>query len=229
MELVLLPGMDGTGNLFVDFVAALPTWIAPRVISYPRDAKHSYAQLAAMVRTDLPDSPFVLLAESFSSPLAVHLAAASLEHLRGLVICAGFVASPAGGLAGRIAYWAAPVLTKLRPKDFLIRHWMLEPGAPAPLVQTVGESIASVKSEVMRERIRAVIRCNAGEELRAVTVPILYLAGTEDRLVGGRGMEQFRSIRREMKVVEIAGPHLILQSRPHEAAAAVAEFVRQFC
>ena len=95
LRLVLLPGMDGTGELFADFLTALPSWIVPEVIRYPTDRNLSYAQLQAELRPVLSRSgPFVLLAESFSSPLAVRLAADAPSGLRGLVLCAGFVCPP---------------------------------------------------------------------------------------------------------------------------------------
>jgi len=41
LTLLLLPGMDGTGELFADFVKLLPVWIKPLVVSYPRNQKLS--------------------------------------------------------------------------------------------------------------------------------------------------------------------------------------------
>lgn len=41
--------------------------------------------------------PFVLLAESFSTPLAVKLAATNPSNLKGLIICAGFIKNPVTG------------------------------------------------------------------------------------------------------------------------------------
>ncbi len=45
--LVLLPGMDGSGALFADFIAALGDAVAPVVVSYPPDLPLDYAALAA--------------------------------------------------------------------------------------------------------------------------------------------------------------------------------------
>ena len=38
LELLLVPGLDGTGLLFASFLAALPRTIAPSVIPYPPGA-----------------------------------------------------------------------------------------------------------------------------------------------------------------------------------------------
>ena len=70
LKLVLLPGMDGTGELFAGFAMALPEWIHPQVVRYPREHL-SLTDLLLTVRSALLKSePFVILAESFSTPIA---------------------------------------------------------------------------------------------------------------------------------------------------------------
>jgi len=82
LTLLLLPGMDGTGELFADFITLLPSWIEPCVVSYPRDRRLSYDQLLPILKSALPsDEPFVILAESFSTPLAVMFAAETPKGL----------------------------------------------------------------------------------------------------------------------------------------------------
>ena len=51
--LVLLPGMDGTGSLFSDFVAARGELIQPVVVAYPPQQVLDYAQLDVYVRERL--------------------------------------------------------------------------------------------------------------------------------------------------------------------------------
>ena len=70
--LVLLPGMDGTGDLFAPLLSALPPALRTIVVRYPCDRPLGYAG-----RTRGPkDQPFVLLGESFSGPIAAAIAAA---------------------------------------------------------------------------------------------------------------------------------------------------------
>ncbi len=45
MNLVLLPGLDGTGELFRPFIEILPKDINALVISYPGNIKLSYEEL----------------------------------------------------------------------------------------------------------------------------------------------------------------------------------------
>src|SRR5512143_111507 len=98
--LVLLPGLDGTGRLFGDFIAALGQDIDVIVASYPADTPLDYAELEPLVRAMLPtDRDYVLLGESFSGPLAISLAASAPPGLRGLVLCCSVARSPLPALA----------------------------------------------------------------------------------------------------------------------------------
>src|SRR5262245_49457412 len=53
--LVLLPGMDGTGELFAPLIAALDQSLTPLVVRYPDEAL-DYARHAAVARERLPST-----------------------------------------------------------------------------------------------------------------------------------------------------------------------------
>ena len=75
IKLVLLPGMDGTGIMFEPLRALLPDDYAIQLMSYPAQKKLSYQELTAYVERKLPkNESFVLLAESFSGPIAYEIA-----------------------------------------------------------------------------------------------------------------------------------------------------------
>ena len=92
--LVLLPGMDGTGELFSPLLKELGPDIQTVVVRYP-DLPLDYAAHEAFARARLPSTgPFVVLGESFSGPIAISLAASSPDGMCGYVLCASFVRSP---------------------------------------------------------------------------------------------------------------------------------------
>ena len=228
VRLVLLPGMDGTGELFSDFMDALPMWVVPEVIRFPGTKSLSYRQLEAEARSALskPGS-FVLLGESFSSPLAVRLAASAPNGLCGLVICAGFVAPPVWRTLRAMASLIAPAACWAVKSRFVAPRILLGPKAPQALVKKLRNAICSVRPDVMADRLRAVLTCDARAELRRVPVPILYVAATRDLLVRKASLRIVRRIRPDTKVARISGPHLIAQRKPSDTATAVVEFLRQ--
>ncbi|HVT05111.1 MAG TPA: alpha/beta hydrolase, partial [Thermoanaerobaculia bacterium] len=92
LPVVLLPGMDGTGDLFTAFVRVAPPQYEPIVIRL--SARASYDELKAEVAPKLPvGRPFVILGESFSGPLALRLAASSSD-VRAVIFSNSFVCSP---------------------------------------------------------------------------------------------------------------------------------------
>lgn len=118
-SIVLLPGLDGTGELFAPLVAAWGDRFRTQVVSYPRAERLGYAALADRVRALLPlHEDYVLLAESFSGPLGVMLAAERPQRLRGLVLCATFARSPLPLLR-----WMAPWRRQYRWLHCRIAYW----------------------------------------------------------------------------------------------------------
>src|SRR5438552_16171249 len=94
-HLVLLPGLDGTGRLFDPLLEILPADFTASVVSWPTDQSLSFNQLESFVREALPaDKPFAIVAESFSGPLAVMIAASSPHNLRALILSASFISNP---------------------------------------------------------------------------------------------------------------------------------------
>lgn len=90
-RLLLLPGMYGDGELFSDFMKALPGDFASTSPLYPDDVCLSYADhLRALKYSASEYGAFVMLAESFSTPIAIQFAATNPPNLKGLVISAGF-------------------------------------------------------------------------------------------------------------------------------------------
>jgi pimeloyl-[acyl-carrier protein] methyl ester esterase len=227
LTLVLLPGMDGTGVLFNSFIAELGEDFTLNVVRYPDDRRLAYPALVELVRSSLPTSePYVLLAESFSTPIAILCAARPDANLRGLILCAGFAHSP-------VPKWLSPLATLLRPAfciplpDAVSRWLLLGNNVNSHLLLGVRNAVASVKSEVLTHRLRAIIQCDVRRELGSTSVPLLYIRGIEDRLIGLRSVEKIRSVRPDILLAEVDAPHLILQRRPGESAEIVRAFVRQ--
>ena len=61
--LILLPGLDGTGELFAPFVAVSPPGVSTIPVAYPIEL-YSYDELEPLVQEKLTDN-CVILGESF--------------------------------------------------------------------------------------------------------------------------------------------------------------------
>lgn len=227
-QAVLLPGMDGTGELFLDFIAEISDEFETKDVRYSTDKYQSYSELVGLIRVSVPaDAPFVLVAESFSTPLAIHYAATKPPNLKGLVLCAGFATSPLRGWRRFVASIIAPIAFRFTLPTLACKLFLVGADAPASLVTAVRSAISIVRPNVLSGRLRSVLRCDFRADLAQVDVPILCIRAERDRLVGASCLEEILRVKPETHVVAVSGPHLLLQREPAQTARIVAGFIGQ--
>ncbi|HEX5424169.1 MAG TPA: alpha/beta hydrolase [Candidatus Acidoferrales bacterium] len=224
IALVLLPGLDGTGVLFDDFVANLPPDLQPIVVRYPTDKPLGYAQLEEIVRASIPtNSRFVLLGESFSGPLAISIAASKPAGLIGLVLSCTFARYPRNLF--RRGHWLAPYLPVAGMAVIAARR-LVSPGRVDPAVAgKLNAAREMVAKRVFRARIGALLRVDATACLSAINVPILDLRAMKDGIVPNRAGDEIRKRGREVRAIDMEGPHFLLQAKPSQAAEVIHKFV----
>jgi len=225
--LVLLPGLDGTGKLFAEFLRVLDSSIGTLVVTYPKDIPMNYDQLETLVTAALPtDRPFVLLGESFSGPLAIRIAARRPELLVGLGLCVTFASNPYSWAGA----WVLP-LAKFLPLKSLPR-WVRAPlmwGSTSPnrAPRQSERAMTGVSAAVVRQRIASLLAVDETAALVHISAPTLVLCATRDRVVSKAAtLTIMRGIAHAQRL-DIDGPHLLLQTCPQECAAAVLAFMRQ--
>jgi len=227
MKLVLLPGLDGTGRLFSPLLDVLQSDFSPLIISYPADQFRSYAELSDYVRRQLPGAEdYVMLAESFSGPIAINLAADASPNLKALILCATFVSNPLPfglNLSFLVRDWEFSVSAP----EFLVRKFLIGQDAPQALWQAFRATLRTVAPKVLAARTRSLPRVDVREAFGRCRAPILYLAAKQDKLLKRSSLDEMRDIKPEMEVVEIDGPHLLLQRNPTECLKAIDQFVKR--
>jgi len=225
--LILLPGMDGSGDLFGGLTAALRAH-APTldliIIRYPPRRPLSYDALEALVAPQLPaDQDYVLLGESFSGPIAIALAATRPPGLVGLVLCCSFARPPAAWL--RLFAPLLHLISTRRPPRSLMHFFLLGRDGDGTLRAALKRAIDPVAPQVMAARMAAVLSVDVRVQLARVQVPMLYLRATRDRLIPGRVAQQMQVVLPALQVADFATPHFLLQIAPREAAARIARFL----
>jgi pimeloyl-ACP methyl ester carboxylesterase len=223
-HLVLLPGLDGTGVLFGPLVRALPPTLTPHVVAYPPDLCLGYPELLPLVLAALAsDGDFVLLGESFSGPLALLAAVRRPPNVRGVVLCASFVRKPVRLVPRCARGLVSPLLCRLFPAFALFKA-LVGGYSSRELRGLMAKAHAMVSPAALACRLRAVLEVDVSEELRACPVPLLYLAGARDHVVPRHNLRGIARLRPDVQSVVLPTPHLVLQTRPVEAAKALADF-----
>jgi len=224
---ILLPGMDGTGDLFRPLLAAVPPGFTSRcrVIGYPGDEALTYDELVTIVEQQVADAgDVVLVAESFSGPLALRLAARRPAQVRAVVLVASFVCPP---LPRWLRFLVMPILFRVAPPATVLRRLLLGRDAPDSLLREAKAAIGRVRPAVLARRLKDVLTIDCADDLRRYPGPILYLAAKDDALVRQRSLEAIRSARSDVEVRTIPGPHLLLQAQPQAAWREIERFLEE--
>lgn len=219
-DIVLLPGLDGTGELLKDLHDRLSAHRQVRVIAYPADKPLGYGQLTALVEELVPDERFVLLGESFSGPIAIEIAARQKARVAGLVLASTFARHPMPSLLAGLA----KVFDHTRVPRFAVEAALLGTMGTSEIKATLARVLSEVSSDVIRLRAAEALRVDKRHMLQEVVCPTLCLTGRRDRLVGRNRTNELQSALPECEVRVFDAPHMLLQTHASEAAEAIDRF-----
>lgn len=227
-RLVLLPGLDGTGQLFAPLQSVLPSTFTTSVVKYPGDQIVPERELFACIRSVIPwGHPYVIVAESTAGALALRFVAAQRQNIRAVVLAACFITNPFKSMAR----WATSLFSKpwlqKEPTAPLVRKHLVGEDAPDLLVESVTTALRSLKPDVRASRAENVLSTDARQALQFCDKPILYLQASEDQFVAPSALDEIRALKPSVQTVVIPGPHLVLQRRPRESAEAIRSFLNE--
>jgi pimeloyl-[acyl-carrier protein] methyl ester esterase len=190
-----------------------------QIMRYPNQA-WGYERLLAWLHTELANIPAgsMLLAESFSGPLGILLAAENFQRFKALVLCATFARCPS-----RLAAVFAPSLNwlsiytpmfpllSLAMPQVSIEQSLFNQAVPAELRDRLAMVLKQNRTAVSQARLRAILNVDVRESLKRVEIPITYLRANQDRLVGAFCVEEMTRIKSDIEVFKFDAPHCILQ------------------
>jgi pimeloyl-ACP methyl ester carboxylesterase len=220
--LVLLPGMDGTGDLFRPIIEEFGSSLRTVVVAYPSTDALGYTALEQVALRQLPASPFVLLGESFSGPIAIALAAAGPPNLQALILSCSFASSPRP-LAAR----ASPALSLPLPfpPSQALAAALLGSFSTPQLRATFKQTLKRVAPRVLRQRLAEALRTDVRAKLSQVKVPVLYLQASSDWVVPESAWTGVKGALPSAQLKVVPGPHMLLQANPGASAKAILEFI----
>jgi len=184
----------------------------------------SFDELSELVRKRVPnEEPYAVLAESFSGPLAIRLAAENPANLKAIILCATFASNPAP--TSLLRHLISPLFFQIKPPRFFVRKVLLGMKADSSLIDDFLNVVGTVSPKVLSARLKVVMIVDEQAALKMCKIPILYLMAKRDLLVNRKSLIEMQRIKPEMKTVEIDGPHFLLQREPVKCVEAIDVFL----
>lgn len=225
-KLLLLPGLDGTDVFLRPLMEALQPKLETIVVSFPNSRLNDYESLLEFVgQTTENLTEIYVLGSSFSGPLAVKLAAANPERVKGLILSATFVTSPRPRLSHFRFAMRTPVLAALR----LIRRLPVWLGhAPSdPLRMTKAETWTRVTPTALAVRTRALLAVDVRSELRRCQQPLLCMTFDDDNVVSLQSSEEILREAPHARRAKLPGKHFTHYHNPVPVAQAILSFIAE--
>ena len=207
--------MDGIGCLFEAFLRCLPAGMQTKIITYPTLIHLSYEQLEELVASQLPATGgYLIIAESFSGPIALRLASRALANLRGIVLVASFAYRPLGWKGSVLARLPWNLLFRIPPPDFLLRSFLLGNSPSATEVDQIRSAIGKVNPHVLAARLQELLTSNYGKPHLLTTARVIALSAQDDHLFGPTSQRSISEVCPKAEIQFLPVPHLALQAAP---------------
>jgi pimeloyl-ACP methyl ester carboxylesterase len=221
-EIVLLPGLDGTGDLFERVAPHLATEFNVTIVRYPNDPSLGYAGYVELARNAIGARQIFLLGESFSGPVAIRVAAQLGPQIKGLVLAATFVRSPWPRWLVQRASRVDPEATPKKLRDAVL----MGAYGDRELAEKVDEIVRTLPRAVRTARLRAVAEVDVRQDFAALSCPILALHGRADWLVPMIAMQNAICRKGGARMIVFPAAHMLLQTCAADGAAAIIAFAK---
>ena len=234
IECILLPGMHGTADLFSPLIEALENFssrannsikLQHHALSYPIDIEQSYPNLLEWLEKTVDlSTEKIIVAESFSTPLALRLAANHPDQIKAVVICAGFCASSA---SPSLALLPLRPLFMVSPPRAAVTHFLLGSDTSRDQVDLIRDNIKKIPAKPLSQRVRTILSLEESDTPVIPNTPVLLLQAQNDAVIPWEHQNQLEGHLPHSVTHWVDSPHLILQTNPQECAEHILQFLTQ--
>lgn len=223
-----MPGIDGTGLSFEPLGEVLSKDVRVKVIQYPTDRLLSFEETVQCAKDQIqPDQEdIIVIAESFSGPVAVALVASGQLKAKCLILCSTFARSPRPVLLKLLGYLPLELFVMLPFPRFILKHVIEGGEETTDLFLAMWHRVkARVPAKTLVHRLKVISQVDVRRWLPKLTIPCCYIQATSDRCVPRSSLFDFIELVPDLRVKRIRGPHFILQAQPQASLSAIENFV----
>ena len=223
-KIVLLPGLDGTGRLFLPLLSCVDDPSSLLVVRY-QDLPADLDQLTEQAEAMIPEGQAVILiAESFSSLVALRLLERGKLQIAGILFFAGFARAPCPLLLNLARFVPATLIKIFSTNPLLVRLFFLTNKMPLSVFDLYLDVVRGLPSEVLKDRIRLLHGAKNLPSIRT-DIPFGQLRIRGDLLVSKRSTTDLRTLNPALFIWEVDGTHFFLQTNPEKSL----QIIREFC
>lgn len=208
---LVLPGLHGGTDQLDEFARLAPEPFQPILLSLP-ESTADYDQLTEHFAEIVAQHPAcALVAESFSGPLAVKLAARLPERVKLLVLVATFARAPRPLLVRWLPWrW----LFRLPLPMWAMRLFLTGREMSADRAARLRADIRQMSARMFAARFREISRVDVRAELARIQAHRVYLQGANDWIVPASAAADFASASPPWPVIRVPGGHMLLEAQP---------------
>ncbi len=219
MKMILLPGMDGSGNLFSSMLAYMPAEYGAKVYPLSKDSNQSIEAHVARLVSELAGQDVVLVAESFSGRIAYELCFTEVR-VHHVVFIASFLSKPSvlANVAPFLPVW---FLRKPPLPSFWLSWLCFGHGKQQACLNEVFRSLNSVPSAALKSRLRVMAHMQAPK--RKTSVSCTYIRALRDRLITTQAESIIEQVFTCTEYFSIDCGHFVAQGEPEACGRIIAE------
>ena len=221
----VLPGLHGTDALFGKLRSAIPARQECEWIDLPAKGKQDYQTLSDWLDgklEHLENKKRLIIAESFSGPLAVMLASKRPDEVAGIVQASSFCHAP---LNPGIALLPLRPLFMVKPHRKALEHFLIGKDASDEEIEELSQVIQSIPSATLTKRVRAILEFQEEDSPELKGIPMLLLQAQEDNLVPWEAQQRLEAHFPDARVHWLPSPHMMLQRHPIACLEKIMDFV----
>jgi pimeloyl-ACP methyl ester carboxylesterase len=222
-HIYLLPGIDGTGVLFEPLARAIGYQARTTALSFRDEV--TLDDFVESVSARLPKQRVLLLAESFSGPIALSLLAKHPGRFQAAILSTTFARSPFLSFLGMGTLLSKGIFGSTTLENLLLNKFCARSDVPLSVQQIVHEISEQISPEVIKKRLHIMDTFDVRPLLPRIAAPVLYLAGLKDKLITASiRAELFENVPR-ICFKGIDGPHLLLQTHAQLCTNTIMNFL----
>lgn len=226
-KLIFMPGLDGTGASFEPLLKLIPSDIFTKTIYYPNDKFYSFEEIIEHAKSQIePSQENIILAESFSGPIAITLIGSGQVKAKGLILCSTFARSPRPLLIKVLGHLPLKVITRFLFRKSILKYAIEGDDTTLDLYLTMWKKVnLQVPTRILTHRLKLIDQTDVRRWLPNITIPCCYIRATHDIALPLSTLLDFTETIPDLRVRSIRGPHFILLAHPHASLMAIRDFI----